>query len=151
MFQDTMFMYTPQQWLELEEELLKAPLSDESIKILEEYRDVIDTNCVPVHDTEEPGEYTIAGVIREITQSKTKQGKPYAKVHILDDGGDEAMLFVWNTELTRLKFMLRNRTAGMFHVKRTDFGLTLQDAAILHAKSTIPITQYARLVNETQG
>lgn len=136
--------------MEIEEEMLKVAVSDESTKVLNEYQDMIEENCVPFAFVDEPGEYTVAGVIRDITKHKTQAGKDYAKVLVVDDTGDELTLFVWNNNLKRLSFIFRNRTAGVFQiVKKNRDGATLQDAVILHPKSLTVKTPYANLIGKT--
>lgn len=149
MFPDTAEEYTPEKRMEIEEEMLKVAISDESAKILEEHKEMLDENCVPLAATMELGEYTIAGVIREITQSKTKHGKDYVKIKVIDDSGDEVTIFVWNDKLKKLSFIFRHRTAGIFQIKRTDFGASLIDAAILYPKTLTAKTEYAKLTRET--
>lgn len=122
--------------LGIEEELLKVAISDDSAKILEEHSDTIDEHCTPYALIDEPGEYTIAGVIREIHNGKTKHNKPYAKIKIGDDS-DEIEFFVWNENLKRLSFIFRNRMAGLFYIKKNPGGLSLMDAAILYPKDQI--------------
>jgi DNA polymerase-3 subunit alpha len=137
-------MFPGEEWesmeerLATEEELFKVAISDNSAKILEEYSKDIDENCTPYALIEEPGEYTVAGIVRNITYSKTKYNKPYARVKISDDI-DELEFFVWDNNLKRLSFIFRNRMAGFFRVKRPEGkdGFTLTDAAILYPKNKI--------------
>lgn len=124
--------------LGIEEELFKVAISDNSAKILEEYSNDIEEHCTPYALIEEPGEYTVAGIVRDITYSKTKYNKPYARVKISDDI-DELEFFVWDNNLKRLNFIFRNRMAGFFRVKKPEGrdGFTLTDAAILYPKNKI--------------
>jgi DNA polymerase-3 subunit alpha len=128
------------QKIESEEELLGVAISDDSGLILEDYSDVINANCVPYYETEEDGEYAIAGVIKEIQNKTTKTNKPYALVKIAD-ATDETQFYVWNDELRRLGFIWRTRNAGIFNVKRKERGMSLIDAIILHRRDA-PRTKY---------
>src|SRR6476646_3699055 len=84
-------MFPGQEWesleerLTTEEELLQVAISDNSAKILEEYSTDIEEHCTPYALIDEPGEYTVAGIVRSIAYSKTKYNKPYARVKISDD------------------------------------------------------------------
>ena len=137
-------MFAGEEWGDLderlgtEEELFKVAISDNSAKILEEYSEDIEEHCTPYALIEEPGSYTVAGIVRNITYSKTKYNKPYARVKISDDM-DELEFFVWDNNLKRLNFIFRNRMAGFFRVKRQEGkdAFTLEDAAILYPKDKI--------------
>lgn len=135
--------------LAIEEELFKVAISDNSAKILEEYSEDIEEHCTPYALIDEPGQYTVAGVIRNITYSKTKYNKPYARVKISDDV-DELEFFVWDNNLKRLGFIFRNRIAGLFRIERKEGkdAFTLNDAAILYPKDKIknPYTEHATTV-----
>lgn len=125
---------TKDEKIEIEEELLGIALSDDSATILADHQEALDQICVPYDAMEEPGEYTIAGVITNIKLGKTKKGTKFAFVDIEDGIGGTERFAVWNTELDRLSFIWRHRTAGVFNVKKTDRGLSLLEAKILHKK-----------------
>jgi DNA polymerase-3 subunit alpha len=125
--------HTKEESIEFEEELLGVAVSDDSGLILDQYSELINKNCVPYFETEEDGEYSVAGVIREIQYKTTKTNKPYALVKIAD-ATDETQFYVWNDELRRLGFIWRTRNAGIFNVKKKERGMSLIDAIILHRK-----------------
>jgi len=121
--------------LDLEEELLGVALSDDSATILEEYSEEIARTCVPLDSMTEAGEYTIAGVVRAIRESKTKRGDKMAYVQI-EVEGQEIECAVWSNVLKRLDFMLRRRQAGIFLIKRDNQGrLSLTNAKALFRSS----------------
>lgn len=107
--------------LELEEELLGVALSDESGTILEDHRAEIENTCVDFDMIDEAGEYTVAGIITEIRESKTKRGDKMAYVRI-KNGPQELETAVWSNVLKRLDFIFRRRQAGIFHLKRDNQG-----------------------------
>jgi len=118
---------------DVEEELLGFSLSDDSSSILDEYAEEIEAECVPFSEIEDPGQYTIAGVITNIKQTKTKQGKKMAWVTI-ENGGDEIDLAVWNTELDRLSYVWRRRQAVVANIKVTQRGRNILGAKVLYTK-----------------
>jgi DNA polymerase-3 subunit alpha len=126
--------YTGTELLELEEELLGLSISDNSARILEDYSKEIEEECVGLEFVDEEGEWTVAGVIKEIRHAKTKAGKPMAWVTI-ENGDIERTFTVWNNELQRLKFIWRRRTAVIARVATNDRGSTLKAAKILYSKN----------------
>jgi DNA polymerase-3 subunit alpha len=119
--------------LNTQEELLGVALSDNSAKILEDHKDDIEKECTPFSLIEEPGEYTIAGIIQEIRHTKTRAGKEMAFVTIINDG-QEKEVAVWNSELDRLNFIWRRRTAVVAQIKVNPRGTSLISARILYGK-----------------
>jgi DNA polymerase-3 subunit alpha len=120
--------------LDLEEELLGVAISDKSARILEDYSKEIDTECTPLYEAIEPGIYTIAGVVKAIKKTKTKQGKEMAWVTI-ESGGDTRDIAVWSDELKKLSFVWRNRQAVVANVRVNDRGTSLINAKPLFAKT----------------
>jgi DNA polymerase-3 subunit alpha len=117
--------------LDLEEELLGVALSDDSATILEEHAEIIDEMCVPLDSMTEPGEYTVAGIIRGIRESKTKNGDKMAYL-TLEIEGQEVECAVWSNILKRLDFIFRRRQAGIFLLKKDKQGrLALSNAKAL--------------------
>ena len=102
--------------LEAEEELLGIALSDSSGTILDEHADDIEKSCVPLEEIDEPGVYTVAGIISNIKHTKTKNGQPMAWV-TLENNGIEQEFTVWSKELERLHFIWRTRQAVVANVK----------------------------------
>lgn len=118
---------------EAEEELLGFSLSDDSANILDEYAEEIAAECVPISSTDDPGQYTIAGIITNIKHTKTKAGKKMAWVTI-ENAGEELELAVWNTELDRLSFVWRRRQAVIALIKVTQRGKNIVSAKVLYTK-----------------
>lgn len=122
-----------EELLEAEEELLGYALSDDSATILDQYADEIDEQCVEYDALMNPGTYYIAGIITNIKEAKTKQGKPMAWVTI-ENNGESADFTVWDSELTRLNFIWRRRQAVIAHVKSTSKGQNILGAKALYAR-----------------
>jgi DNA polymerase-3 subunit alpha len=120
---------------ELEEELLGVALSDDSATILTEYQDEIDKLCTPLDMMYEEGEYTVAGVVKELRDAKTKKGD--AMMFVTIENEPITLEFaVWSNVKKRLDFMLRRRTAGLFHIKRDKKGrYSLLNARVLHRRN----------------
>lgn len=126
--------YTGTELFDLEEELLGLTISDNSDTILEEYAKEIEEQCVVLDHVDEEGDWTIAGVIKEIKLTKTKAGKPMAWVTI-ENNGVEKVFSVWSSELTRLKFIWRRRTAVIAQVSTNSRGSTIKAAKVLYSKN----------------
>lgn len=121
---------------EVEEELLGYSLSDDSASILDEYADQIEAECVPISALTNdplPGKYTIAGIITNIKNVKTKRGDPMAWVTI-ENAGEEIEIAVFNTELERLSFVWRRRQAVIALVNVTSRGKSIVSAKVLYSK-----------------
>jgi DNA polymerase-3 subunit alpha len=98
-----------------EEELLGYSLSDKSAMILEEKADWIASHCSTLDDVSNPGSHRVAGIIVEIKERTTKQGKPYAWV-TLENSGERADFTIWAEEMKRFDFLLRVRQAVVLTV-----------------------------------
>ncbi len=120
---------------EAEEELLGYSLSDTSADILDQYSDEIAEECVALGevDTLNSGRYTVAGIIADIKETKTKAGKPMAWVTI-ENNGEQQQFTVWDSELTRLSFIWRRRQAVMALVNVNAKGQNIMGAKILKPK-----------------
>lgn len=123
--------------LEAEEELLGVALSDQSAKILDDWYDEITKECLSFDEIHEPGEYLVAGVIKNIKYTKTKAGKDMAYVTLTREGVERDVT-VWNNELKRLQFVWRRRQAVLARVKanyfRENLSLSLIGAKVLNPK-----------------
>jgi len=122
--------------LEAEEELLGYALSDTSANILDDYQDEISQECEPFSELDKIGVHTIAGIITNIKETKTKAGKPMAWVTIESDG-ESADFTVWDSELTRLAFIWRRRQAVIARVKVNERGMNIIGAKVLNSKQTV--------------
>ena len=121
--------------LDLEEELLGVALSDQSATILDEHKAEIDSTCVSFDDITEPGEYTVSGIIREFSESKTKKGDAMYYVTI-ENEGQTIRCAVWSNVYKRLDFIFRRRQAGIFLVKADkDMRLSLTNARALFRRN----------------
>jgi DNA polymerase-3 subunit alpha len=119
--------------LNTQEELLGVALSDNSAKILEDHKEDIEKECTPLDKLDTPGEYTIAGIIQDIRRTKTRAGKEMAFVKIQNDGQEQEVA-VWNSELDRLDFIWRRRTAVVAQIKVNSRGTSLISARVLYGK-----------------
>ena len=122
-----------EELLEAEEELLGYALSDESATILDDYAKLISEECVPFSELDKPGRYSVAGIITNIKETKTRAGKPMAWVTIESDG-DSLDFTVWDSELTRLSFIWRRRQAVIAKVKVNDRGMNIEGAKPLYPR-----------------
>lgn len=120
-----------------EEELLGLPLSDDSATILDDHKDEIEAECTPLDQLDNPGTYTIAGIIREIKEGKTRKGDPYARVTV-ENSGQQFEFAVWNSELQRLRFIWNRRTAVVAQIKVDNQGRAAVIAArVLYRKKKL--------------
>jgi len=126
--------------LDLEEELLGVALSDTSATILDDHRETIDELCSTFEDLDEIGEHTIAAIVRDVREAKTRKGQKMYYVKLEDGHANEIELAVWNDTYKRLDFMFRRRTAGLFHVKVSDRGKSLLNARALYRREKVGIT-----------
>jgi DNA polymerase-3 subunit alpha len=123
--------------LDLEEELLGVALSDTSATILDDHREEIDKLCSTFEDLDEAGEYTIAAIVRDVREAKTRKNQKMYYVTLEDGHSNEIELAVWSDVYKRLDFMFRRRTAGLFHVKVTDRGKSLLNARALYRRNAV--------------
>ncbi len=120
--------------IQLEENLLGVALSDPAARILEDHATDIATDCTAYEDLKGPGSFTVAGVIKEVKKTKTRQGAEMAWVKI-EQGGSELDIAVWGTELKRLNFIWSKRKAVVIQVKVTeDNFVSLVAAKVLYSK-----------------
>ena len=125
---------TGTELIECEEELLGLSISDNSAKILVDYKDEIERECVPFEAIDDVGEWTIAGIITNVRSAKTKNGKEFAWI-TLSDGSSDRTLPVWNNTLQRFRFAWRRRNAVVAQVKTDVNGSSLQAAKVLYPKN----------------
>jgi DNA polymerase III alpha subunit len=120
--------------IELEEQLLGVALSDPAARILEDHATDINTECTPYEELQGPGTFTVAGVIKDVRKTKTKNGAEMAWVK-LEQGGNDLDIAVWGTELKRLNFIWSKRKAVLIQVKVTeDNFVSLVAAKVLYSK-----------------
>lgn len=123
-----------QELFTVEEDLLGVALSDDSATILNDYSEEIERLCTPLDMMNEEGEYTVAGIVKEIRDAKTKKGDAMAFVTI-ENGLVTLEFAVWSNVKKRLDFMLRRRTAGLFQIKMDKQGrYSLLNARVLHRR-----------------
>jgi DNA polymerase-3 subunit alpha len=118
---------TKAQKIAIEEELLTVALSDDSERFIDQNSDLIDEFCVPlgeIDDGEINKNYTVAGVIRQVTFRKTKKGDPMAFVTI-QKGSDEVKFAVWQEGIKRYRKNLEIRTPIMAELKKKERGTEL--------------------------
>jgi DNA polymerase III alpha subunit len=123
--------------LELEEKLLGVALSDDSAIVLDQYADHIADQCSTfnaVLNRTDQQYFTVAGIITEVRETKTKNGAPMAWVTLADAEGQELQMTVWQETLDRLRFALKRRTAIIANIVGNDRGLNLKNAKILFRK-----------------
>lgn len=123
--------------IEVEEELLGVALSDNSDEILDQYRDMIDAQCVDfetiLNRDQLPPDRThfkVAGIVTNVRETKTKKGAPMAWVTI-QNGGLTLDMTVWQEGLERFRFALNKRTAAIFTIVANERGCNLRDVKIL--------------------
>lgn len=132
---------------EAEEELLGLSISDNSARILEDYKEEIERECVSLETIDEVGEWTVAAIITNVKTAKTKKGKEFAWI-TLSNGDTERTVPVWNDQLHRLRFVWRRRTAVVAEVKTNHQGASLVAAKVLYPKKTNNGGRYGRSTRE---
>jgi DNA polymerase-3 subunit alpha len=129
----TMEEEIPEDRANHEQELLGVILSDDSAIVVAENEEEFEGLDSYIEALEPGGTYSVPGVITRIKQIVTKAGKDMAFVTIewpAEDGGyDEFEFSVFEEQLKGYKFLLKNRTLGIFTVKTNDRGSTLTNAA----------------------
>lgn len=110
---------------EFEKELLGIVLTNDAPKILDKYKDVIETECTTNYrDLNENGTYIIAGEIKSVRPLKTKKGQDMAFVTI--EYGDQTTEFaVFEQHLIAFSDIIQECIPVIASVKSTSRGINL--------------------------
>lgn len=108
-----------------EKELLGIVLTNDAPKILDKYKDVIETECTTNYrDLNENGTYIIAGEIKSVRPLKTKKGQDMAFVTI--EYGDQTTEFaVFEQHLIAFSDIIQECIPVIASVKSTSRGINL--------------------------
>jgi DNA polymerase-3 subunit alpha len=112
---------------EFEKELLGIILTNDAPKILDKYKNVIESECTTnFRDLNESGTYIIAGEIKSVRPLKTKKGQDMAFVTV--EYGDQTLEFaVFEQHLIAFSGIIQECIPIIANVKSTNRGINLVD------------------------
>lgn len=112
---------------QFEKELLGIVLTNEAPKILDKYKDIIETECITdFRQLNQNGNYVIAGEIKSVRQIKTKKGQDMAFVTI--EYGDQTTEFaVFEQHLFAFSDIIQECIPVIANVKVGNRGTNLVD------------------------
>lgn len=117
---------------ELEKELLQVILTDNSEEVFSLHSETLDT-CDSYDDfyEEETGNFHVPGVITKIEPKKTKKDQKDMGIVTIEYYGASAEFAVFPQQWRTYKFMMKDRTTGLFTLRKTDRGVHLEQATKL--------------------
>jgi len=113
-----------------EKELLGIILSDRSVETLARNSDLVD-NCDAYEDfinsTIADVRGTLPGVVTKIRETKTRAAAKDMGIVTIEHGQEAIEFAVFPQQWAAYKFLWRERTAGIFHLKKSDRGVFFED------------------------
>lgn len=108
-----------------ERELLGVVISDQSAQIFERHAEYIDDKCCDYDllDDDDVAWVKLPGIVTKVDEKKTKKDKKTMGIVTIEYGGSEAEFVVFPQDWKGHRSLWKERTAGVFELKKTDRGV----------------------------
>jgi DNA polymerase-3 subunit alpha len=115
---------------ETEKKLLGVILTDDSEQVMEGNSDVIEESCITYkefYDDSDIVQARLPGIISSIRVTKTKKEAKEMGFVKIEFGQDTIEFAVFPQQWKAYKFLWRERTPGIFQIKRSDRGINFEE------------------------
>jgi DNA polymerase-3 subunit alpha len=110
-----------------EKELLGIILTDDSQEVLEQNADLVD-ECDTYQDLQTPDvKVRVPGVVSSIRKTKTKKAQKDMGFVKIEYGEDSIEFAVFPSQWTAYKFLWKERTPGIFTLKKSERGINFEE------------------------